>query len=116
MFRFLGTMMYSSQDMIRVREIARELKQKQEQEKDNAEDAHALDLFKKADQVYMLFKERDSLLSNLGKEPLQDTICFICHQEKKKGDTYLKYLPQHEEDAGEYHRGKACLDQTFCTT
>ena len=46
---FLGTMMYNNGDMIRAREIARELKQKQKQEKDDSEDVHVLHLLKKAD-------------------------------------------------------------------
>ena len=28
---------------------------------------------------------------NLGKEPLQDIVRFLCYREKKKGDTYSKH-------------------------
>ena len=91
MFRFLGTMMYNSEDMLLARKIAREEKEKEVQEKDDAEENHAIDLFEKSDQAFMHFRDSGSLLSNIGKEPLQDIVRFICHQEKKKGDTYSKY-------------------------
>ena len=39
----------------------------------------------------MIFRENGSLLMNLGKEPLQDIVRFLCYHEKKKGDTYTKH-------------------------
>ena len=34
----------------------------------------------------MLYKEGGILLADLGNEPLNDIICFLCYNEKKKGD------------------------------
>ena len=77
--------------MLLVRKIAREEKEKEVQEKEDSEEARSLELFEKADQAHMLYKENGSLLVNLGKEPLQDIVRFLCYREKKKGDTYSKH-------------------------
>ena len=83
--------MYSSEDMLLARKIAWEEKEKEVQEKEDLEEARSLELFEKADQAYMIFRENGSLLMNLGKEPLQDIVRFLCYHEKKKGDTYTKH-------------------------
>ena len=90
-WRFLGTSVYNGEDMLRAREIARENRMRESQEKEDEEDALALRLYGEADLAYVKFKEGGSLLSKLGGDDLKDLVRFICHVEKKKGDTYLKH-------------------------
>ena len=49
--------MYNSEYMLLARKIAREEKEKEVQEKKDSEEARSLELFEKADQAYMLYKE-----------------------------------------------------------
>ena len=70
--------------------LAQKLKKDEQREKDNTEDAHALELFEKIDQASMHFRENSSLLLVIGKEPLQDIARFILYHAKKKKDIYSK--------------------------
>ena len=112
MFCFLGTMMYNSEAMLLARKIAWEEKEKEVQEKEDSEEACFLGLFEKADQAYMLYKEGGSLLTNLGKEPLQDIVRFLCYHEKKKGDTYTKHSSRTKK-MSTHIRGPAGLDKVL---
>ena len=49
--------MYNSEAMLLARKIAWEEKEKEVQEKEDSEEACFLELFEKADQVHMLYKE-----------------------------------------------------------
>ena len=82
----IAILMYVA-DMLLVRKIAREEKEKEMQEEEDSEEARSRELSEKAGQAYMLYKKNDSILVNLEKEPLQDIVCFLCYHEKK-GDTY----------------------------
>ena len=64
---------------------------RESQKKEDEEDVVALKLYREADLVYVKFKDGGSFLSKLGAGCLKDLIIFICHVEKKKGNTYLKH-------------------------
>ena len=68
----IAILMYVA-DMLLVRKIAREEKEKEMQEEEDLEEARFRELSEKADQAYMLYKKNDSILVNLEKEPLQDS-------------------------------------------
>ena len=90
-WRFLGTLVYNGKHMLRAREIAQENRTRESQEKEDEENLLALRLYGEADLAYVKFKEGGSLLSKLGGDDLKDLVRFICHVEKKKGDTYSKH-------------------------
>ena len=91
MYRYLGSMMYNSKELLLARSIARENKHKEVQEREDREEEKEMALFEKADQAYLVFKEGGSLLCALRKPELQDIVRFLCCVEKKVGDTYTKH-------------------------
>ena len=73
-WRFLGTSVYNGEDMLRAREITRENRMRESQEKEDEEDALALRLYGEANLAYVKFKEGGSLLSKLGGDDLKDLV------------------------------------------
>ena len=91
MYRFLGTMMYNSKELLRAREIARENKAKEDQVKvDKAKDKE-IAFFRKAEEAHLVFQEQGHLLGKLNLSELQDIVCYLCCVENKKGDAYSNH-------------------------
>lgn len=94
MFRFLGSMLYNGEELLRAREIQRENKQKDLQDKEDKEQQEMETLFEEADQVYEKFIDHDSKLSALTNADLKKLIKFICKVERKPKDA-----PSHHNTA-----------------
>ena len=91
MFRFLGSMMYNSEEMILARKYAREAAEDERQKKEDKIDSGMAALFEKADQVYMKFVDNDSKLCRLKREELKHLVRYICKLENKSGDTFSSH-------------------------
>ena len=76
MYRYLGSMMYNSKELLLAREIARKKKQEEQQEKiDKAKEKEA-ELFRKAEEAYILFHEKGHLLDRLTVNELKYIVRF----------------------------------------
>ena len=90
-WRFLGHLIYNSEDMLRAREIAREIAASKRKEKEDAQEERDVALLDKAEQAYHKFNEKGSLLDRLTVPDLQDIVRFLCSVEKKGAeDTYTR--------------------------
>lgn len=91
MFRYLGSMVYNGEAMLRAREIERETKEEKERQKKTDEDEVMEDLFEKADQVYLVYVDRGESLGRLNNDELKILIKFIIKLEAKPKDTLSKH-------------------------
>ena len=92
MYRYLGSMMYNSEELLLAREIARRNKEQEEQEKVDKAKEKEMALYNKAEQAYIVFCEQGHLLDKLSSTELQHIVRFLCCVEKKgKGDTYSSH-------------------------
>ena len=85
-------MMYNGAELLLARKIARENKEKDEQEKlDKAKEKEAA-LYSKAEDAYVIFCEKGHLLDQLNVPELQNIVRFLCCVEKRgKGDTFSSH-------------------------
>ena len=91
MWRYLGHLIYNSEDMLRAREIAREMAASKRKEKADAQEERDVALLDKAEQAYHKFKEKGSLLDRLTVPDLQDIVRFLCSVKKKGAeDTFTR--------------------------
>ena len=91
-YRYLGLMMYNSKELLRAREIARETKEQEQQDKVDMAKEKEASLFRKADDAYWIFHEHGHLLAKLNLSELQDIVRYLCCVESKgKGNTYSKH-------------------------
>ena len=92
MYRYLGSMMYNSEELLLAREIARKNKEEQERQKIDKAKEKEMALYKKAEEAYVIFCEKGHLLDRLTNHELQDIVRFLCCVEKKgKGDSYSSH-------------------------
>ena len=92
MYRYLGSMMYNSEELLLARGIARKNKEEQERQKIDKAKEKEMALYKKAEEAYVIFGEKGHLLDRLTNHELQDIARFICCVEKKgKGDSYFSH-------------------------
>ena len=90
-WRFLGHLIYNSEDLLCAREIAREIAANKRKEKEDAQEERDMALLDKAEQAYRKFKEKGSLLDRLTVPDLQDIVRFLCSVEKKGAeDTFTR--------------------------
>ena len=90
-WRFLGHLIYNSEDLLRAREIAREIAANKRKEREDAQEERDMALLDKAEQAYRKFKEKGSLLDRLTVPDLQDIVRFLCSVEKKGAeDTFTR--------------------------
>ena len=97
MFRFLGSMMYNSAELLLARQIARENKEKEQQEKVDRAKEKEIALYNKAEEAYLSFCRQGHLLNKLNLEELKDIVRYICCAEKKKGDTFSSHSSGKEK-------------------
>ena len=90
-WRTLGCMVYNSEEMLRAREITREMKEQAKRDKQDKADKELEDLFDKASPVYEEYVENGECISSLGRGELQTLVKFICKIENKKNDAPSKY-------------------------
>ena len=90
-YRFLGSMMYNSAELLLARKIGHENKLKKQQHQADKEKEYSMTLFEKADQAYTWFKDNGSLLTKIGTDDLRHLVRFLCHIKKTKGDTFSKH-------------------------
>ena len=90
-WRFLGSMMYNSEEMLLARKIAREIRANERRERESAQADAETALLEKAEGVYQTFREKGSVLTALSAEDLKHLVRFVCHIKKKKGDTFSKH-------------------------
>ena len=90
-WRFLGHLVYNSEDLLRAREIAREIAANKRKEREDTQEERDMALLDKAEQAYRKFKEMGSLLDRLTVPDLQDIVRFLCSVEKKGAeDTFTR--------------------------
>ena len=92
MYRYLGSMMYNGAELLLARKIARENKEKDEQEKlDKAKEKEAA-LYSKAEDAYVIFCEKGHLLDQLNVPELQNIVGFLCCVEKRGKGTHFRAM------------------------
>ena len=92
MFRFLGSMVYNSDEMLRARQIQRQAKADAIREKEDNELNDMEKLLEEATDVYQKFaQELNSNINRLGSEDLKTLVKFICKLEKKPNDPPSKH-------------------------
>ena len=92
MYRYLGSMMHNSEELLLAMQIARRNKEDKEQEKVGKAKEKEIALYKKAEEEYLIFCEGGHLLDKLSSTELQNIVRYICCVEKKEtGDSYSKH-------------------------
>ena len=91
MWRLLGSMMYNSNEILLARKIACEIKDNEQRERESAQVDAETALLEKAEGIYQTFREKSSVLTALSADDLKHLVRFVCHIEKKKGDTFSKH-------------------------
>ena len=94
MFRFLGSMVYNGEELLRAREIQREEREKAEQDELDKEQEEMEKILEEADQVYQKYQEKGCDLDKLSNPDLKKLVKYICKLERKSNDA-----PSHHKNA-----------------